>query len=212
MKKFTVLSSILILGILAVLVTQVLSQKTPNKVDAFHESLKKESANDYKKSLQTLIGIYNENKDDYLINLRLGWVNYLVRSYEESKKYYGKAFALTGNKSIEALLGQTYPLAALNDWDGVFTAYLSILKIDPMHYTANLRLGQIMLQRGSYAEAKSYLEKAHTAYPGAYEPNLSLGWAQYYLGNKQRAELLLTTALMLSPGDTLATKGLSLLK
>ncbi len=210
MKTFAIVSGALIVGILVVLGSEVLSQQKSNKVDVFHESLKQEQAKQIKKSIQALDAIYKENKDDYLINLRLGWLQYSAKNYEESKKYYGTATSLAGNKSIEALLGRTLPLAALNDWDAVESTYASILKLDPMHYTANLRLGQIMLNKGVYSEAKTYLERAHAFYPGEYEPNLSLGWTCYYLGDKQKATSLLTTALMLSPGDTLATQGLQL--
>jgi hypothetical protein len=51
----------------------------------------------------------------------------------------------------------------------------------------------------------------HNLYPAEYEPNLSLGWTYYYLGNKSRAKELLTNALMLSPNDKLAKEGLELL-
>lgn len=212
MKKYVVVSSVLILGIIVLLNSNVLSQRKPNKADAFHESLKQETVQDYKKSLQALEGVYRENNDDYLLTLRLGWLNYLAKKHDESKDYYSQAFALSKNKSIEALLGRTYPLSALNDWDGVAAMYNTVLKIDPMNYTANLRLGQILLNKAAYSEAKTYLEKAHVHYPGSYEPNLSLGWTSYYLGDRQKATALLTTALMLSPGDTLALKGLRLLK
>jgi tetratricopeptide (TPR) repeat protein len=159
-----------------------------------------------------LEGVYNENKDDYLVNLRLGWLSYLAKKHEESRGYYTQAFALSKNKSVEALLGRTYPLSALNDWDGVVAMYEAVLKLDPVNYTANLRLGQIYLNKTSYSEAKNYLEKAYTYYPGLYDVNLSLGWTYYYLRDKQKATALLTTALMLSPGDTLALKGLHLLR
>ncbi|MBI5471258.1 MAG: tetratricopeptide repeat protein [Ignavibacteriae bacterium] len=212
MKKFVLISVSAILIIVGVLATSVLSQKSSSILTAFHESLKQEDAKQYPKAIQSLEAGYKQSKDDYLVNLRLGWLHYLAKNYDESKKYYAQAFSLSGSKSVEALLGRTLPLSAVNDWDAVVGAYMSILRLDPMNYSANLRLGQIMLNRGMYAEAKEYLEKAHTAYPGSYEPNLSLGWTHYYLGNKQKATSLLTTALMLSPGDSLATRGLNLLK
>ncbi len=212
MKKYVMMTSVLILGIILLLSSNVLSQRKSSKTDAFHESLRYETDQDYKKSLQALEGVYKENKDDYLLNLRLGWLHYLAKNYDESKRYYISALALSKDKSIEALLGRTYPLSALNDWDGVAAMYNAVLKIDPMNYTANLRLGQIMLNRSAYAEAKNYLEKAYTYFPGAYDPNLSLGWTYYYLGDKQKATALLTAARMLNPDDTLALKGLNLLK
>ena len=212
MKKYLAMSSTLIVAVIVVLNATVFSQRKSSKTDAFHASLKQETAQEYAKSIQTLDAIYNDNKDDYLLNLRLGWLHYLAKSYNESKKFYGNAVALSGNKSIEAMLARTLPLAALNDWDGVVSTYNAILKLDPMNYTANLRLGQIYLNRAAYGEAKNYLQKAHVNFPGSYEPNLSLGWTYYYLGDKKNAEILLTNALMLSPGDTLALEGLKLVR
>ena len=212
MKHYVVLSSLLAVVIVAILGAQIYSQKKMTKLDAFHESLKFESSQNYQKSIQSLQAIYSEHKDDVLVNLRLGWLNYLTGNYEESKRFYSTSFALSGNKSIDALLGQTLSLSAMNNWDAVAATYSTILKLDPMNYTANLRLGQIMLNRGLYADAKTYLEKAYSHYPASYEPNLSLGWTYYYLGDRKKATSRLTDALMLSPGDTLATKGLNLLK
>jgi tetratricopeptide (TPR) repeat protein len=211
MKHFTSLSVLLAAIIIALLAGTVLSQNN-GKVDAFHQSLKFETAGNYQKAVQSLLDVYKENKTDYLINIRLGWLYYSLKNHEESKKYYAQATTIAGNKSIEALLGRTLPLSALNDWENVQATYRAILKLDPMHFTANLRLGQILLNNGAYDEARRHLEKAQTHYPAEYEPNLSLGWTYYYLGDKQKARLLLTNALMLSPGDTLALQGLDLVR
>lgn len=211
MKQFTLLSVLLAAIIIALLAGTVLSQNN-GKVEAFHQSLKFETAGNYQKSIQSLLDVYKDYKSDYLINLRLGWLYYSSKNFEESKKYYALANTITNNKSIEALLGRTLPLSALNDWENVQATYRAILNLDPVHFTANLRLGQILLNNGEYDEAKRHLEKAQTGYPAEYEPNLSLGWTYYYLGDRQKARTLLTNALMLSPGDTLALQGLALLR
>lgn len=211
MKHFTLLSVLLVAIIIAVLAGTVLSQNN-GKVEAFHQSLKFETAGNYPKAVQSLLDVYKENKNDYLINIRLGWLYYSSKNYEESKKYYTQANTIANNKSIEALLGRTLPLSALNEWENVQATYRAILKLDPMHFTSNLRLGQILLNNGEYDEAKRHLEKAQSNYPAEYEPNLSLGWTYYYLGDRQKARMLLTNALMLSPGDTLALQGLNLVK
>lgn len=211
MNKYALVGTGLVVVLFGLLSTDVLSQKADAKVEAFHKSLQHENAKEYQKAIQVLVAVVKEQKDDYLLNLRLGWLHYLAGSFTESKQYYSKAVA-ANSKSVEALLGRTLPLASLSEWSAVEEDYRTILKIDPMEYTANLRLGQIVLNRGSYSDARAYLERAHSLFPGSYEPNLSLGWTYYYLGDKKKAETLLTTALMLSPGDTLAIKGLGLVR
>jgi tetratricopeptide (TPR) repeat protein len=211
MNKYAVIGIALVVILFGLLSTDVLSQKPDTKVEAFHKSLQHENTKEYQKAIQVLMPVVKEQKDDYLLNLRLGWLHYLAGNFTESKQYYGKAVA-ANSKSVEALLGRTLPLASLNEWSAVEEDYRTILKIDPMEYTANLRFGQILLNMGAYAEAKPYLERALALYPSYYEPNLSLGWTCYYLGDRKRAGMLLTTALMLRPGDTLAIKGLDLLR
>lgn len=211
MKKFVFISiafSIVILIFFAV----KLNSKTPDeKVKAFNESIKLESDGKIDKAIEPLLKIYNTAKENYLINLRLGWLYYQKKDYSRSKDYYSEAIRLNP-KSIDAKLGLTLPLSALNEWNKVKELYLDILKTNAMDYTANLRLGQIYLQNGDYNNAKKHLEIAYNTFPSYYEPNLSLGWTYYYLGIRDKAKILLTQALMLSEGDKLASEGLKLLE
>ncbi|MEK9136609.1 MAG: tetratricopeptide repeat protein, partial [Bacteroidota bacterium] len=192
MKQYALVSGVVVIAILGVLSADVVSQKMDSKVNAFHSSLKQEGSGDYKKAVQAIEPAIKEHKDDYLLNLRLGWLYYLDKNYTESKQYYSNAVKL-GGRSVEALLGHTLPLAALGEWNAVEEDYRVILGIDPMQYTAKLRLGHIFLNKGAYADARAYLERAHSQYPGSYDPNLSLGWTYYYLGEKKKAESLLTS-------------------
>lgn len=211
MNKYALIGLILVLLLVGLLGSHVLSQRPDSGMEAFHKSLQHENAGDYQKAIQALLPVTKERKEDYLLNLRLGWLYYLAKNNVESRQYYSRAVAANGS-SIEALLGRTLPLSALGEWSAVEEDYRSALKIDPLEYTANLRLGQILLNKGAYADARSCLERAHSLYPSSYEPNISLGWTCYYLGDKKRAGELFTSALMLSPGDTLAIKGLGLLR
>lgn len=211
MKKYAVASGLLIVMILLFFAIQLRSSTTDEKVKAFNESLKHENNKNIDKAIESLKSIYDSNKDNYLINIRLGWLYYQKKDYTKSKEYYSEAIKLN-SKSIEAKLGLTLPLSANNEWDKVKDQYKEILKIDAMDYTANLRLGQIYLQNADYNNAKKHLEVAYNSFPSYYEPNLSLGWTYYYLGNKEKAKMLLTQALMLNEGDSLAEEGLKLLR
>jgi tetratricopeptide (TPR) repeat protein len=94
----------------------------------------------------------------------------------------------------------------------VVSVYLKILRQDPAHYTANLRLGQIYLNRGDFTSAETYLGKVLDRYPGDYEANLLSGWNDYFLGRKADARTAFEHALMASPGDTSAMRGYSMVK
>ena len=211
MNKFLVLCSIFSILIISFFAIELFSQKGDDKINGFNQSIKFESDKKYQKALEALTKIYDDNKSDYLINLRLGWLYYMTADYSKSKDFYQNALNLhpTG---IEPMLGLTLPLAALNEWDNVKTIYLNILKLDPGNYTANLRLGQYYNYRKDYKTAQTYLEKMKNLYPGLYEVNLSLGWTYFYLGKTAAAKELFTNALMLSAGDTLALQGLKLIR
>ncbi len=118
------------------------------KLLTFKNSIQEESIGKYAQAILTLMKIYDKYSKEYTINLRLGWLYYLNKDYDSSIKYYRNALAISYNKSIEAMLGATLPLADRGDWDKVKDNYNMILDSDENNYTANLRLGQIDLNTG----------------------------------------------------------------
>jgi tetratricopeptide (TPR) repeat protein len=209
MKNYVFISLSITILILVVFSILAFEQKIDPKITAFNKSLDYENSFDYEKAVKELINIYNENKDNYLINLRLGWLYYNLGLNNESRIYYENAVKILPN-SIEAKIGLTLPLSKLENWDEVRKLYEQILKLDPQNYTANLRLGQYYLLRGNYYDANKYLSISIKNFPSDYESNLSFGWTQYYIGNKKKAKELFINTLMLSPNDSLATIGYNL--
>jgi tetratricopeptide (TPR) repeat protein len=182
------------------------------KLLTFKNSIQEESIGKYAQAILTLMKIYDKYSKEYTINLRLGWLYYLNKDYDSSIKYYKNALAISYNKSIEAMLGATLPLADRGDWDKVKDYYNMILDSDENNYTANLRLGQIDLNTGNYLSAKSYLTKLIEMYPGDYETNLYLAWTYYYLGDNSTAYDLFIEVLTLIPGEKSALEGLKLIQ
>jgi tetratricopeptide (TPR) repeat protein len=211
MKQFVFLSLLLIAAALIFFSVKILSNLSDEKVKNFNQSLKFENDGNYKKALEEMNKIYESNKNDYLVNLRTGWLHYLLGNYEKSKTFYRTASEINP-KSIEAKLGFTFPLWELQDWDQLKNIYNDILSIDKFNFTANLRLGQIYLNAEDYKNAEKYLETVQSRFPSEYEPNQSLGWTYYYLGKKEKSKELFTNVLMISPGDTLALRGIGLIK
>ena len=208
MKKY--LSAVLIL--LSSLTVLAQTNSADEKLLAFKNSIEKESIGQYSDAILELINIYDKYNDEYVINLRLGWLYYLNKDYDNSIKYYNKALQISNSESIEAYLGLTLPYSSKENWDNVQKIYEDILNRDEYNYTANLRLGQIYLNTQNYLNAKVYLSKVHELYPGDYESNLSLGWTLYYLGDKSAARKLFINALSLNPGDQSALEGLKLVE
>lgn len=211
MKNFFFISIASAITIFVIFTIVAFERKNDPQIAAFNQSLFFERKGDLQNAIKELLNIYNENKNDYLINLRLGWLYYLSELYNESLNYYQRAIEIKNN-SIEAKIGATYPLSKLEKWEEVRNIYQQILILDPQNYTANLRLGQYYLLRGNYSEANKYLSISYNNFPSDYESNLSYGWTQYYIGNRKKAKELFKNVLMISPNDSLATIGFNLSK
>jgi len=208
MKKY-IITGLLALSIVVAGSTMLQSQTA--KIKAFNESLQYEQSKNYKQALSSIEKIYSDNAKDYFVNLRMGWLYYNLLNYDKSEKYYRLATEIN-SKSIEAMIGLTYPLAAKEQWKEVEALYQKILKIDGMNYTANLRLGQMYLYRADYTGAKKYLERIYYVYQSDYELNLYFGWVMYYLGDKNNAREMFTRVLMQNSKDASANEGYNLVK
>ncbi len=212
MKKKAVylLSIIGIFFVVLALTSTVFSEKQDNRITAFNNSISYAEKNNLDKAITELTNIYSQYAGDYLINLRLGYLYYLTKKYDESIKYYTKAIEVRDGNTIEAYLGLTLPFAGKEKWEEVVKIYHKILALDENNYTANLRLGQIFLNRKDYTNADKYLARVFKAYPSDYEANLSYGWNLFYLGRKSEAKERFVYVLMLSKNDASATEGLKL--
>jgi tetratricopeptide (TPR) repeat protein len=208
MKK---ISMIIVLLLFAIAAAAPAAQKGEDKLRAFTASVKEETAKNYPRAIQSMLDIIDSHRSDYLVNLRLGWLYYLSRDYDNSVKYYQEAIRISDN-SIDALLGITLPYAEMKKWDMVQDAYKSVLAKDKAHYTANLRMGQIYFNVANYVVAKKYFETAYENYPSDYEVNLYMGWTYYYLGSRSKAQQFFVNAMILNSNETSAAKGLELTK
>ncbi len=205
------LKIILILLILAALNVSPSNNQTDKKLDAFTASIKYETSKDYNNAIKELENIYNDFLDDYLVNLRLGWLYYLNGKQDLAIKYYNIAKNLS-DESIESLLGLTLPYSAKGNWDKVKDIYKQILSKDPLNYTANYRLGEIYFNSQDYLNAKKSFSIIYSNYPSDYNTSLYLGWVYYYLGSYSKAKELFVNTLILNPGNQSAQKGLDLVK
>jgi len=65
-------------------------RESGKKIETFTLSVQYENNKDYKNAIKEIEKIYNDFKDDYLVNLRLGWLYYLNSKQDKSIKYYNK--------------------------------------------------------------------------------------------------------------------------
>ena len=187
----------------------VFSQDLNKMKDAFTNSYAYEKTKEYSKAISEIQAVYDEKS--YETNLRLGWLYYENGTYTTSAQYYSKAVALMPY-SVEARLGYVLPEKALGNMNLVTAAYEAILKIDSQNSYANYNLGLINYNNKNYQSAFTYLEKIANMFPFDYDITVLFAWTNFQLGKLREAKVLFTKALLISPGDSSATTGLSLIK
>ncbi|MBI2281610.1 MAG: tetratricopeptide repeat protein [Bacteroidetes bacterium] len=202
MKKLIVLGSAFVILQFSINAQDVFN----NKLAAFSTSYEKEYTQNYDEAIKPLENIYS--KDDYEINLRLGWLYYSKGDHNKSVAFYKKAVVLKPS-SVEAKLALVNPLSYLGNWDEIVTTYEELLKVDPKNYTVNYRLSMIWYNRKKYAQALIYIKTIQPLYPFDYEANLLAGKINIALGNITDAKSALQKAIIYNP---LSTEPVDILK
>lgn len=184
----------------------------PQSIEAlqsvFTKSYEAENAKNYANAISEMKAGYDPG--NYIINIRLGWLNYLAKQYTESIRYYEKSIALKPY-SIEARFGCVKPLSALEDWERVKKQYVEILTIDPQNTIANYWLGVIIYNRKEYNVAAKLFEKIVNLYPLDYDSVIMLAWSKLYSNKPSEAKVLFYQALIIRPNDSSALSGLKLI-
>jgi tetratricopeptide (TPR) repeat protein len=179
------------------------------QIAAFDSSYKLEKAAKYVDAINVIKGVYDETS--YEMNLRLGWLNYLIGQQTTAMSYYEKAFKLNPF-SIEARFGYVMPASVIGNWESVKEQYLEIVKIDPQNTKANYNLGLIYYNKKEYATAYKHFEKCANLYPFDYDSMLMFAWTSYFMGKTREAKVLFSKTLLIRPNDKSASEGLGLIK
>ncbi|WP_457681604.1 tetratricopeptide repeat protein [Thermovibrio sp.] len=170
---------------------------------AYHRSFIYEKSGDYKDAIKALMPVYQAFPNGYTVNLRLGWLYYLLKKYSNSEFHYKKALKAIPT-SLEPLLGLTLPYMAQGRWqDTEFTCY-RILKSDYYNYYGNLRLSYAFRMEGKFSLAEAVDRKMLTIYPS--DVNFLLELALSLYGEKKYAlsESILKDVLILDPENSTA--------
>jgi tetratricopeptide (TPR) repeat protein len=177
--------------------------------DAFSRSYVLETAKKYNEAAEALKNM--KLTDNYPVQLRLGWLYYTGKRYEESVAAYKKAADLMP-AAVEPLNGLVNPLSAQNKWVDVEQVYLSILKLDPKNSSVNYKLGLIYYNRKEYSKAEKYFSTTLNLYPFDYDAMLMSAWNYCFLGKTGEAKELFHRVLLNNPTDTSSKEGLVLIK
>jgi tetratricopeptide (TPR) repeat protein len=200
---------IILFAAIACFFTITVHAQDAKTLDAYSKSYSYEAAKRYHEAAAIFITAYDTNS--YEMNLRLGYLYYLLGRNNLSIVYYKRAAFLMPNAQ-EPLWGLINPLAVQENWKEVEKIYYTILKSDPLNVTANYYLGCIFYYRQDYVKAKKHFDITNNQYPFKYGYLVMGGWTNYFLGNKKDAQELFGKALQFNPNDSSALEGLSLVK
>ena len=204
------LNRILLLSLATLITAGSYAQITQEKLEkAFSQSYQFEKKGDFKASAKEIQNVYEE--ESYEINLRLGWLYYNAKMYDESVAFYTKAQKLKPY-SEESKFGLILPKAAQSKWNDVISLYDKILELNPNNTIALYRLGLIWYERKDYNKAYPLFKKVVDLYPFGYDGLLMLAWTSYFTGNYNQAKILFNKVKLFNPGDKSANEGLKLLK
>jgi len=207
MELLKKIKSVGLIGLALVCFVQLSAQQ--DVINAFKQSYTYEKSGDFKKAVEELKKVYDENS--YEINLRLGWLNYQAGVFTESVAHYQKAVNLMP-LSEEAKFGLILPKAAIGKWDEVIGLYQKILANSPNNTIACYRLGLIYYGKKDYDQAFKYFEKVVNLYPFDYDGLIMFAWTNLQMGKNREAKLLFNKVLLYSPDDKSANEGLKLIK
>ena len=122
-----------------------------------------------------------------------------AKNYTKALELQGKLVTLLPNDP-DALYEQAMLAERLDQMDIAETQLRQLIALKPDHYHAYNALGFSLADRGlKLEEAKTLIEKALSLAPGDPFITDSLGWAEYKLGNLERAAQLLEQAYTQQP-------------
>jgi urea transporter/Flp pilus assembly protein TadD len=164
-SKLMIACGVLSLAAVTTVVGFVAEIKTDAQVrKAVEQSIQLEKEHDYPKAIDALIEPRAAHPDDYVLNLRLGWLYYLNGKYADSDTSFQAAIAAQPG-SVEAKLFRLRPLLAAGKSKEAISLANVICKGNPNNYLANLRLAVALRLEHRYGDARRILDHLSTAYP-----------------------------------------------
>ncbi len=206
MRKF------LLLVILLLSQTPVFAELKPEEIqNAYHKSYNYEKLQDYDNALKSLAPVLKEYPDTYTINLRMGWLHYLKKSYANAIEHYQKAVKIAPY-SNEAKLGYILPLMDQAKYKEVEAVIEQVLNVDYYNYYANLRLAYVLRLQAKYDLAEKITNKMLAVYPTDVLYLTELGLVKDGQKNIEKANAIFWDIIVLDPENVTARNYLKLPK
>jgi len=147
-----------------------------------------ESQGKYPQAIQAIkVGLTSKENTKEYTYLRMAWLNYLQKKYNQSISYYQQALKLN-SQSIDAHLGLSLVMSAQYRWKEASIQAKKVLKEAPSHYAANIRLMAIRYAEKKWFALAQQALKLTKQYPTQSTPWLYLARAQAWQMKKTQAK------------------------
>ncbi|WP_457562456.1 tetratricopeptide repeat protein [Caminibacter pacificus] len=170
---------------------------------AYYSSYNYEKMGDFKDAIKVLIPVYKKYPDGYTINLRLAWLFYLNKNYQNAIKHYQKA-AMILPYSVEPKLGLMRVYNTIGDYDNSLKVGNSLLKTDYYNYYGNYYEIVALMGKKNYKVASELAQKMLTLYPTSVLFLNVLAENYWYMGKKDTAKKIFNDVLILDPNNIVA--------
>jgi len=161
----------------------------------------------FAESLALIEKLGKNEPNEYLYQLRAGWLSLYTLEYTKSVEYYRKAQVLAPD-SIEPKLGLIRAYSGLGNTKQVETVCRTILKQDPKNYSGRVNLAFSLYQSGNFKEARKFYESVLSDHPTDLEMLLGTGWSYLKEGDKQKSKDAFNRVLKIAPQNPRAQEGL----
>ncbi|MCB1144069.1 MAG: tetratricopeptide repeat protein [Leptospiraceae bacterium] len=175
--------------------------------DPLLDSYKHEKEGNYIKAFEAIEPILGSSGKDYVIQLRAGWLLYMIGNFSQAVMYFQKASVLNAT-SLEPRIYQLKPLMSLGKFREVELVAKSILRLDSKNYTARSSLAFSLYSAGDFKNAKIYYESLIQDYPTDTEMIIGLAYSHLNQVEKSKALEYFRMAERLIPWDSRVKLGI----
>lgn len=179
-----------------------------SKETSFYKSYGYERVGDYQNAINSLISLYKKDHEDYVLNLRLGYLYYLQGSFANAKFHYLAAKKISPN-ALSPQLGMMRISNVKENFDDTEVLGYEVIKKDLYNYYANLYLSYALRQNHKYENAAEIDKKMLDVYPDDTTFLLEYGLLKFQQKDYSKTKEILSLLLVLEPENVSAKEVLS---
>ena len=175
---------------------------------SYSKSYSYERVGDYNNAINSLSPLYKKTPDDYILNLRFGYLYYLQGNFSNAKFHYLAAKKISPN-AFSPQLGMMRISNIKEEFDNSEALGYSIIKNDLYNYYANLYLSYALRKNKKFDASAEIDKKMLDVYPDDTTFLLEYGLLKFQQKNYKKTKEILSLLLILEPENVSAKEVLS---